>query len=403
MQIETKKRARRRSINPQFITTISLVVVLCYMAIDMYLASMPDIARYFETSYSKVQLSLTFYLFSMAIGQLFFGPIIDYFGRKIPFILGIFIYCLCSILLSFSSSIDIFLFYRVIQGLGVALIYVSLISMIRDVSKGKVAAKIFAIIITIGAVTPILAPAMGGYIDQTFGWKAVFYTLFVLSLILMIVSYFTLDETLKKSKRIKIDFKNIFRIYFEIIRNRDFLIPALATCLMYMYIFAYISGASYSYREIYGLDAKTFGLIFGATGSALLFGAMLSSKLLKLLSMKQLSIAGAVFITIGAIISFLSSEIAIIGFDGIVFGFFVSFFGLGLAEASLFSIAMSSQKKALGATAALLGSLQLLLPAIVTLIAGYLVEISNFYWFILLLVLSIFSLYITLLVFSKKD
>ena len=400
--MKTKKRDKRRSINPQFITTISLVVVLCYMAIDMYLASMPDIARYFETSYSKVQLSLTFYLFSMAIGQLFFGPIIDYFGRKIPFILGIFIYCLCSILLSFSSSIELFLFYRVIQGLGVALIYVSLVSMIRDVSKGKVAAKIFAIIITIGAVTPILAPAMGGYIDQIFGWEAVFYTLFVLSFILMIVSYFTLDETLKKSKKIKIDFKNIFIIYFEIIRNRDFLIPALATCLMYMYVFAYISGASYSYREVYGLDAKTFGLVFGATGSALLFGAMLSSKLLEVMSLKQLSIGGAVFITIGAIISFVSSEIAIIGFDGIVFGFFVSFFGLGLAEASLFSIAMSSQKKALGATAALLGSLQLLLPAIVTLIAGYLVEISNFYWFVLLLVLSIFSLYITLLVFSKK-
>lgn len=400
--MKTKKRDKRRSINPQFITTISLVVVLCYMAIDMYLASMPDIARYFETSYSKVQLSLTFYLFSMAIGQLFFGPIIDYFGRKIPFILGIFIYCLCSILLSFSSSIELFLFYRVIQGLGVALIYVSLVSMIRDVSKGKVAAKIFAIIITIGAVTPILAPAMGGYIDQIFGWEAVFYTLFVLSFILMIVSYFTLDETLKKSKRIKIDFKNIFIIYFEIIRNRDFLIPALATCLMYMYVFAYISGASYSYREVYGLDAKTFGLVFGATGSALLFGAMLSSKLLEVMSLKQLSIGGAVFITIGAIISFVSSEIAIIGFDGIVFGFFVSFFGLGLAEASLFSIAMSSQKKALGATAALLGSLQLLLPAIVTLIAGYLVEISNFYWFVLLFILSIFSLYITLLVFSKK-
>ena len=393
--MKTKKRDKRRSINPQFITTISLVVVLCYMAIDMYLASMPDIARYFETSYSKVQLSLTFYLFSMAIGQLFFGPIIDYFGRKIPFILGIFIYCLCSILLSFSSSIELFLFYRVIQGLGVALIYVSLVSMIRDVSKGKVAAKIFAIIITIGAVTPILAPAMGGYIDQIFGWEAVFYTLFVLSFILMIVSYFTLDETLKKSKKIKIDFKNIFIIYFEIIRNRDFLIPALATCLMYMYVFAYISGASYSYREVYGLDAKTFGLVFGATGSALLFGAMLSSKLLEVMSLKQLSIGGAVFITIGAIISFVSSEIAIIGFDGIVFG-------LGLAEASLFSIAMSSQKKALGATAALLGSLQLLLPAIVTLIAGYLVEISNFYWFVLLLVLSIFSLYITFMVFPKK-
>ena len=75
--MKTKKRDKRRSINPQFITTISLVVVLCYMAIDMYLASMPDIARYFETSYSKVQLSLTFYLFSMAIGQLFFGPVVD--------------------------------------------------------------------------------------------------------------------------------------------------------------------------------------------------------------------------------------------------------------------------------------------------------------------------------------
>ena len=387
---------KKRLINFKFILTIALIEVLCYMAVDMYLASMPNIASYFGTSYSKVQLTLTFYLFSMGIGQLFFGPIIDYFGRKIPLILGVLLYSLCSILITLSTNIELFLLFRIIQGLSVALIYVSIISMVRDVSKGRVAANIFAILITIGAITPILAPTFGGYIEQEFGWKTVFYTLFSLAILLSIMSFFTLQETLKEEKKVKINFKNIFIIYFKIIKDRKFLTPAITACLMYMFVFAYIAGASFAYQEIYKLDSKTFGLIFGLTGSALLFGALLSTKLLKVFNMKQLSISGAFILVIGSIISFFSANITFIGFDGIVAGFFISFFGLGLCEASLFSMAMSSQEKSVGATAALLGSLQLLLPASATLVAGYLVEISIIYW------LGILSFLFTYIVFNNK-
>ncbi|MCG3656818.1 multidrug effflux MFS transporter [Aliarcobacter butzleri] len=393
---------KKRLINFKFILTIALIEVLCYMAVDMYLASMPNIASYFGTSYSKVQLTLTFYLFSMGIGQLFFGPIIDYFGRKIPLILGVLLYSLCSILITLSINIELFLLFRIIQGLSVALIYVSIISMVRDVSKGRVAANIFAILITIGAITPILAPTFGGYIEQEFGWKTVFYTLFSLAILLSIMSFFTLQETLKEEKKVKINFKNIFIIYFKIIKDRKFLTPAITACLMYMFVFAYIAGASFAYQEIYKLDSKTFGLIFGLTGSALLFGALLSTKLLKVFNMKQLSISGAFILVIGSIISFFSANITFIGFDGIVAGFFISFFGLGLCEASLFSMAMSSQEKSVGATAALLGSLQLLLPASATLVAGYLVEISIIYWLGIILFLGILSFLFTYIVFNNK-
>ncbi|MDK2042124.1 Bcr/CflA family efflux MFS transporter [Aliarcobacter butzleri] len=393
---------KKRLINFKFILTIALIEVLCYMAVDMYLASMPNIASYFRTSYSKVQLTLTFYLFSMGIGQLFFGPIIDYFGRKVPLILGVLLYSLCSILITLSTNIELFLLFRIIQGLSVALIYVSIISMVRDVSKGRVAANIFAILITIGAITPILAPTFGGYIEQEFGWKTVFYTLFSLAILLSIMSFFTLQETLKEEKKVKINFKNIFIIYFKIIKDRKFLTPAITACLMYMFVFAYIAGASFAYQEIYKLDSKTFGLIFGLTGSALLLGALLSTKLLKVFNMKQLSISGAFILVIGSIISFFSVNITFIGFDGIVAGFFISFFGLGLCEASLFSMAMSSQEKSVGATAALLGSLQLLLPASATLVAGYLVEISIIYWLGIILFLGILSFLFTYIVFNNK-
>lgn len=393
---------KKRIINFRFIMAIALIEILCYMAVDMYLASMTDIAAYFGTSYSKVQLTLTFYLFSMGIGQLFFGPIIDYFGRKIPLILGVLLYSLCSILITLSTNIELFLLFRIIQGLSVALIYVSIISMVRDVSKGRVAANIFAILITIGAIIPILAPTFGGYIEQEFGWKTVFYTLFSLAILLSIMSFFTLQETLKEEKKVKINFKNIFIIYFKIIKDRKFLTPAITACLMYMFVFAYIAGASFAYQEIYKLDSKTFGLIFGLAGSALLFGALLSTRLLKVFNMKQLSISGAFILVIGSIISFFSANIAFIGFDGIVAGFFISFFGLGLCEASLFSMAMSSQEKSVGATAALLGSLQLLLPASATLVAGYLVEISIIYWLGIILFLGILSFLFTYIVFNNK-
>lgn len=401
-QVTIKKIKKKRFINPKFIFTISIIEILCYMTVDLYLASMPDIAKYFGTSYAKVQLSLTFYLFAMGIGQLFFGPIIDYFGRKIPLLLGLFVYIFCSILIAFSTSIEGFLFFRVIQGISVALIYVSIISMVRDVSKGKVAAQIFAILITIGAMTPILAPAIGGYIEQNFGWKVVFYTLFGSGILVAILSFLALDETLTLSKRVEINFKNIFMIYLQILKDRSFLAPAITACLMYMFVFAYIAGASYAYQNIYGLDSKTFGLIFGATGSALLFGALLSTRLLKIVNMKQLSISGAIILVIGTIVSFLSASLNFIGFDGVVAGFFIAFFGLGLCEASLFSMAMSSQKKNIGATAAVLGSLQLLLPATITFLAGYLVEESILYWLGLTLFLGFLSALFTYLVFTIK-
>jgi len=382
-----------------FIITISLVEMLCYIAVDMYLVSMPDIARYFGTSYAKVQLSLTFYLFAMGIGQLFFGPIIDYYGRKITLFLGIIIYALCSIFITFSVNIELFLLFRVIQGLASALIYVCIISMVRDVAKDSKAAQIYAIIISIGAITPILAPAIGGYISQEFSWEAVFYVLFAFSLFMLIIAFFTLEETLKIEDKTKINLKNTLIIYTNILKSKEFLVSIFATCFMYMFVLAYIAGASFVYREVYNLDAKISGLVFAATGSALLLGALISGKLLKLFSMKQLSISGSLLMVFGGFISLISANL--IGLDGIVIGFFLACFGLGLAEASLFSIAMSSQEKFVGFTAALLGSLQLILPSFATLIAGYLVEVSIFYWLGLLFIFSILACLLTFAIFKK--
>lgn len=106
---------KKRVINFKFIISIAIIQILCYMAVDMYLASMTDIAQHFEASYSKVQLSLTFYLFAMGIGQLFFGPIIDYFGRKKPLILGICLYAMCSFIITTSPNIELFIWFGMIQ------------------------------------------------------------------------------------------------------------------------------------------------------------------------------------------------------------------------------------------------------------------------------------------------
>ncbi len=141
IEIYIGKFYEKRLINFKFIMTIAIIEILCYMAVDMYLASMTDISEYFGTSYSKVQLSLTFYLFAMGIGQLFFGPIIDFFGRKNAVNSWYLFICFMLFAVTTSSNIELFLLYRVVQGLGVALIYVCLISMVRDVSKGKVCGK----------------------------------------------------------------------------------------------------------------------------------------------------------------------------------------------------------------------------------------------------------------------
>lgn len=170
----------------------------------------------------------------------------------------------------------------------------------------------------------------------------------------------------------------ILKTYWRLITDRDFMLPAMSLSAAFFFLFIYIGGASLVYQTHYALSPDTFGLVFGGTGIAVLIGAIYAGRWVAYLSVPSVALRGVVAMAAGAVIAGLSGTSGI-GLPGVVAGMFLAMFGLGIAEATLMSMTMSTQKTALGSAAAVLGALQLVLSAAATPVAGYLSEQGSAY------------------------
>lgn len=348
-------------------------------AVDMYLSSLPEIAREFDTSFASVQLTLTFFLLAMGAGQLLFGPYVDAYGRRRPLLIGLVLFISCSLGSAWAPTLEALIAFRFVQGLGSALTLVVIMSMVRDVSSGATATKLFALLMTIEGVAPILAPALGGFIDTYLGWRAVMVTLAVFGIAVMCNSWFNLPETLAAEKREPLNFIAACRTYVSICKDRRFLLPALCVAAVFFFLFAYIGGATLVYQEIYGLTPQSFGILFGITGFAILLGAMVAGRLITTLGINMLTWIGVGCMSLGALTTLLSTTTQL-GLPGIAAGMALALFGLGIAESTLMSLVMSSQERALGSTAALLGALQLSVSSSATPISAVVLEHGAVAW-----------------------
>ncbi|MDL2272229.1 multidrug effflux MFS transporter [Desulfovibrio sp. OttesenSCG-928-I05] len=378
----------------RFALSLAMITLLAPTATDLYLASMLDIAEALDVTYASVQLTLTVFLLAQGAGQLFFGPLIDRYGRRIPLLAGIAVFALGSVWAGCSGSFTSLLVSRFVQGISGALLLVVGFSSVRDRAQGADAARLFAILLTIEGLAPIFAPIAGGYIDTLLGWRAVLWTSAVMAVLTFANSFISLPESLPASERIPLEPAVISSTYRRILRDRAFLLPCLALSATFFFLFAYIAGGAFLYQDVYKLTPDSFGLVFGITGGAVMLGAMASGRLVKTRKVSAIAILGILLIIAGTTVSFIAS--LTVGLYGIVPGFMIAMFGLGMAEPTLVSLTMASQSSALGFTAALMGSLHLMLSSLSTPLSGYLLPLGTTHWFIFLLLSALGALCIAL-------
>ena len=363
--------------------SLAIVVALGPAAIDMYLASMPAMANELNTSYTSTQITLTIFLIFMGLGQLFFGPLSDAIGRKVPLLLGLLTYIAASFWAGSASNLESLILARAIQGIGASMAIVIVMSMVRDLAEDTQAAQLYALLNTIVALGPIIAPAIGGFIGTHYGWRGVMFALGIFGIIVLINTLFSLKESLPKQNRIEINFGAVLKVYWNILKNKVFIFNLLALSAVYFFLFSYIGGSSLVYQTTYGLSTEQFGLVFGLTSVSLVLGASSSAYFLKKISITRLAMIGAFMMMLGSGMCIML-YVFDIGIIGTVSGIALGLFGLGILEATLMAIAMNSQKVALGSSAALLGAFPMLLSSVATPIAGRLVEMSTLYWLMLL-------------------
>lgn len=368
----------------RFAASLAVIGALGPSAVDMYLASLPDIAQEYARSYTQVQLTLTVFLLAMGAGQLLFGPVVDTLGRRRPLLVGLLVFILSSLLAAVAPSLEWLLLARFVQGLGSALTLVVIMSMVRDVAEGARAAQIFALLMTIEGLAPVIAPALGGFLSVHFGWRAIMLVLAALGAAVWLNSFLVLKETLAPEKRLSFQPRAIARTYKYIAADPGFLRPALAVAAVFFFLFAYIGGAALVYQAHFGLSASSFGYVFGGSGVAILLGAISAGRLVSRFGLGTLSQLGAACMLLGAALTLVSAMIAA-PLGAVVAGVVLSLFGLGLCESTLMALAMASQERALGSTAALLGALQLMISSSATPLAGAAVESGLLDWAVLLL------------------
>ena len=162
------------------ILILGLLSALGPFSIDLYLPGFPEIASELNTTTSRVALSLSSYFIGVSIGQMIYGPLLDRYGRLIPLLVGLCIYLFASVGIVFVNTVDGLIIARFIQALGGCAGMVTARALVRDLFSTSETAKVFSLLMLVIAISPIVAPTLGGYATAEWGWQSIFIMLSLL-------------------------------------------------------------------------------------------------------------------------------------------------------------------------------------------------------------------------------
>lgn len=179
-----------------------LAIPLSGLGIDIYVPSLPAVTRYFQVDQAWVQLTISIYMLGFGAAQFVAGSIVDSIGRKKPFLISVVVFIAASLLIPLAMSIYQLLILRLLQGVAIAFLSVPMRAVISDLFEGKEFFKMMGYMALCWAIGPIVAPALGGYLQQFFGWHAPFYFLTIYGLVCLVFTGTCLPETIREKKKI---------------------------------------------------------------------------------------------------------------------------------------------------------------------------------------------------------
>ncbi|MDP3340907.1 multidrug effflux MFS transporter [Frigidibacter sp.] len=274
---------------PPHIATLVLLSGLGALNMNMFLPSLPGMARDFGVEYSVMQLSVSAYLAVSAVVQLLVGPLSDRYGRR-PVILGaLTIFVLATLGTLLAPNAGVFLGFRMMQASVVTGLVLSR-AVVRDMVPGPQAASMIGYVTMGMSLAPMLGPIAGGALDEVFGWRATFITLGVSGLLVLALIWADLGETGQRGTG---SFADQARHYPELLTSRRFWGYALAATTSSGAFFAYIGGAPFVGAEVFGLSPAAVGYYFAAPAIGYALGNFLSGRYSVRLGIERMVLAGA--------------------------------------------------------------------------------------------------------------
>jgi DHA1 family bicyclomycin/chloramphenicol resistance-like MFS transporter len=396
MQKETQKP------NFEFIALMAALMSIVALAIDALLPAISNIGADINSLDSTDnQMLVTMIFLGLGLGQLFFGPLSDCYGRKPVVYAGFILFLLASIVCLYAPSLEVMVLGRILQGIGLSAPRTISISIIRDTYEGDYMAKIMSFVVAFFILVPVVAPAIGKIILDSFGWKGIFYVQLIFALIIALWFWKRQPETLHPEFKIPFSGHVFVDGLKEFIRHKETVAFTITSGLVTGAFLVYLSSAQHIFEDQYALK-EVFPYIFAGLAISIGLSTFLNGTLVMRFGMRKLSFMATLAFTIIALlytVLFFNSPNPSI----YVLVAFLSaqFFCLGFMWGNFRSIAMEPIGHIAGIGAAINGFVSTIFAIPIATFIGEFVKNSVWPLFVGLAVCGLFSVLIFILVRRK--
>ncbi|MBC2972289.1 multidrug effflux MFS transporter [Staphylococcus epidermidis] len=351
-----------------------LIVILGVMTafgpltIDMYGPSLPKVQHAFGSSISEIQLTLSFAMIGLAIGQFVFGPLSDVLGRKKMALILLIGYLIASLLSVFTVHLTIFLIIRLIQGLAGGGAIVIAKASIGDNYDGDELAKFLTSLMVINGIITIIAPLLGGLALSIASWRMIFIFLTIITLIVILGILLKMPVG-PHQEQSQLNFKAIFKDFGLLLTKPTFVIPMLLQGLTYVMLFSYSSAAPFISQKMYHMTPLQYSAMFAINGVGLIVVSQITAIIVEKVSRYAMLIYLTIIQMLGVVILIFTLTLHLPLYV-LLIGFFINICPVTSIAPLCFSMAMAERTGGSGNASSLLGLFQFILGGLISSLVG---------------------------------
>ncbi len=376
---------------PVLIGLLVLVSTLGPLSLNILMASLPGLVVTFQTSREAVQQTVSLFLAAMAVSQLLLGFLADRFGRRSTLIVAIALYTAASAIAVYADTIGFLVLARIAQALGAVAGITVARAVIRDLYGAAASASMIGYV-TMGMVAaPMIAPVLGAFLDETFGWRAIFVACAILGVVSLVAVVAVLPETRPPSLAMTTA-PEVFGRMGALMRSVRFVGYAGSSAFASAIFFAFVGAAPYLVIDVMGLDKSTYGVWFIVIAGSYMAGNFLSGRLSQRVGIDRMVFAGNLVSLIGVVVMLVCAAALPASAPALFLPMMLASLANGLTLPSAIAGSVSVNPQAAGAAAGLTGFLQMWLGAVASFVAALLAVDSAVPMVVLMLVAAVLAM-----------
>jgi DHA1 family bicyclomycin/chloramphenicol resistance-like MFS transporter len=337
---------------------LGAITAFAPLSIDMYLPSLPAISRTFGASPEAAQGTVAAFLAGLALGQLFYGPASDRWGRRPPILFGCALYAVATIACALAPSMTALTIARFVQALGGCAGTVVARAVVRDRFEHRDSARVLSMLMLVIGLAPVLAPLGGGALLAFGGWRTIFWVLTGLGLLISIAAFFGLKETRSAEVAAHARGEHPFRGYVELLKQPRLVGYVLAGALNSAALFGYISASPGLLIGTYGVRPENFGWVFGLNAGGMIAMTQINRRLLRTRTPEQIVILARPPSLLFALLMVVFAVTGVGGMWGVLTPLFFVIGSFGLIGPNTMAGGLNVDPRRAGSISALMGSAQ---------------------------------------------